>query len=115
MRLKDKALRWGVGFLIVAAALYLVAAFMYRDPGLAWDLLGGTASPRGVRKPALAYSVSVIGYILVPVAIAVVFSGLVDVSVRRKELESGGAEEQAAGILPAPRQPGGASGERRPG
>lgn len=91
MRLRDTALVWGAVVLGFSAVLYGVGALV-DDPGTAFALLTGAASPAKTANPLLTYAVAADGFIVVPVAIAVAFAGLVDLATRGKQLESGGAE-----------------------
>jgi hypothetical protein len=85
MRLKDTALRWGLVAIVLSTLWYALAAVALRNPGQAWAILAGVESPRNVHFPAIAYTLSVLGYILLPVAIALAVTGLADRSIRRHE------------------------------
>jgi hypothetical protein len=98
MRLRDTALRWGALFLLVSAVLYLVGALI-DGPGPAWGYLTGSRDLAFKPKPALNYLLAADGYLVLPVAIAVAFAGLVDRRVQSKQLEEGAAKNKTAKTL----------------
>ena len=85
LRLRDKALKWGFCLLAASILLYGISALVMRNPGKAWALLEGVGNPRVGSFPALEYALSFVGYLIVPVVIAVCFVGLVDRSIRKDE------------------------------
>jgi hypothetical protein len=98
MRLRDTALMWGALFLLVSAVLFIVGALV-DGPGPAWGYLAGSRDPAFKPKPALNYLLAADGYLVLPVAIAVAFAGLVDWRVQSKQLEGGAAENKTAKTL----------------
>jgi hypothetical protein len=53
--------------------------------GMAWSVMADAETPERVPFPVLAYSLSFVGYILLPIAIAVTFAGLVDRATTQRQ------------------------------
>jgi hypothetical protein len=97
-RLSDTPLVWAA-WIGGAFVVLFVCSLSVMSAGQAWAIVCAAESPRNVGGPVFAYALSIAGYILVPVAIAVAVNAMIQRSIRRRVQAPGTPEEAMAKFL----------------
>lgn len=104
VRRRDYVIVVGIALSIVGLVLWGVTAYELDAPGKAWEIMAGSTSPASRCKGYewLTYPLSVVGYVIVPVAIAMAVTGVVDRRVRNARTSASETAAKAAAAVGMP-------------
>jgi hypothetical protein len=71
---------WALGLLVLAASIYTPSAILL-SPSCAWEIMSNSLSPSKASYSPLPYILSAMGFLLVPLAVGVGISALIQRSV----------------------------------
>lgn len=95
-------LAFGIIFLAVVPT-FVVVGVVSRDFGYAWNVVAGIEEPFDTKWPAFAVVLSVLGYLLLPVAIGIIVGVVIEEHVRNSYITKGEARRKAKADLDAVR------------